>query len=158
MPRKGAGRLLVRDPEDRYVSWRFRIPLVALSVVANAAYQYCRRRRGRSVDVSLDQLLPVFDEDGRRVAPVANWSMSVDDPARRTELRIVLNTAIEELPAHYRAVVLLRDVEGLSQQEAAEVLGLRVVNVKTLLHRARLFLRKGLEAHLSGQRSPGAPG
>jgi RNA polymerase sigma-70 factor (ECF subfamily) len=132
--------------DSAFRSWLYRI-------VANAAYQHCRRRRGRSADVSLDQVLPVFDEDGRRVAPVADWSMSVDDPARQTELRIVLDTAIEELPGDYRAVVLLRDVEGLSQQETAEALGLPVVNVKTLLHRARLFLRKGLEAHLSGQRS-----
>jgi RNA polymerase sigma-70 factor (ECF subfamily) len=132
--------------DSAFRSWLYRI-------VANAAYEHCRRRRGRSADVSLDQLLAVFDEDGRHVALVADWSMSVDDPARQTELRIVLNTAIEELPAHYRAVVLLRDVEGLSQQEAAEALGLPVVSVKTLLHRARLFLRKGLEAHLSGQRS-----
>ena len=132
--------------DSAFRSWLYRI-------VANAAYQNCRRRRGRSADVSLDQLLPVFDEHGRHLAPVADWSMSVDDPARQTELRIVLNTAIEEMPANYRAIVLLRDVEGLSQQETAEALGLHVANVKTLLRRARLFLRKGLEAHLSGQRS-----
>jgi len=45
--------------------------------------------------------------------------------------------------------VLLRDVEGLSQQETAEALGLTVVNVKSRLHRARLFLRKRLEARLA---------
>ena len=127
-------------------SWLYRI-------VVNAAYQRCRRRRRRGVDVSLDNLLPVFDEHGRHVAPVADWSMSVDDPARQTELRMVLSTAIEELPADYRAIVLLRDVEGLSHQELAETLGLTAVNVKSRVHRARLFLRKQLEAHLSGQRS-----
>jgi RNA polymerase sigma-70 factor (ECF subfamily) len=129
--------------DSAFRSWLYRI-------VANAAYQHCRRRRGRSADVSLDQLLPVFDEHGRHVAPVADWSMSVDDPTRQTELRIMLNTAIEELPADYRAVVLLRDVEGLSNQEIGEALGFTVINVKTRLHRARLFLRKRLEAHLSG--------
>jgi len=56
---------------------------------------------------------------------------------------MVLSTAIDELPADYRAVVLLRDVEGLSTQDTAEALGLTVVNVKTRLHRARLFLRSG---------------
>jgi RNA polymerase sigma-70 factor, ECF subfamily len=132
--------------DSAFGSWLYRI-------VANAGYQCCRRRRGRGADVSLDKLFPEFDEYGRHVAPVADWSMSVDDPARQTELRMVLSTAIDELPANYRAVVLLRDVEGLSQQETAEALGLPVVNVKTRLHRARLFLRKGLEAHLSGQRS-----
>jgi RNA polymerase sigma-70 factor, ECF subfamily len=66
--------------ESAFRSWLYRI-------VANAAYQRSRTRRGRSPDVSLDQLLPVFDEHGRHVAPVTDWSMSVDDPARQMELR-----------------------------------------------------------------------
>ena len=130
-------------------SWIYRI-------VANAAYQCCRRRRRRSADVSLDTLLPVFDQRGRHVAPVVDWSMSVDDPTRQTELRLALGTAIEELGDDYRAVVVLRDVEGLPNREIAEILGLTVVNVKMRVHRARLFLRKRLEAHLSiaGRRWP----
>jgi len=123
-------------------SWVYRI-------VANAAYLCCRRRRRRSADVSLDKLLPVFDEHGRHAGPIADWSTSVDDPARQTELRMVLSAAIEELPADYRAVVVLRDIEGRPHREIAETLGLTVVNVKMRVHRARLFLRKRLEAHLS---------
>jgi RNA polymerase sigma-70 factor (ECF subfamily) len=129
--------------DSAFRSWLYRI-------VANAAYEHCRRRRDRGAHISLEELLPVFDEHGCHVAPVADWSMSVVDPACQTELRMVLGTAIEDLPADYRAVVLLRDVEGLSNQEIAEALGFTVINVKTRLHRARLFLRKRLEAHLSG--------
>lgn len=128
--------------ESAFGSWLYRI-------VANAAYQCCRRRRRRGADVSLDTLLPVFDEHGRHVAPIANWSMIVDDPAHQAELRMVLRTAIDELPADYRAVVVLRDVEGFSHQDIAESLGLTVGNVRTRVHRARLFLRERLEAHLS---------
>ena len=128
-------------------SWLYRI-------VANAAYQRCRSRRGRGAEVSLDSLLPAFDAHGRHVAPVSDWSMSVDDPARQTELRMVLTTAIEELPADYRAIVLLRDVEGLSHHDIAESLGLTVVNVKSRVYRARLFLRRQLEAHFSGRSLP----
>jgi len=132
--------------ESAFRSWLYRI-------VANAAYQHCRRRRpGCGADVSLDKLLPVFDDYGLHAKPVADWSMSVEDPACQTELRMVLSTAIEELPPNYRAVVLLRDVEGLSQRETAVTLGLSGVNVKTRLHRARLFLRKRLDAYLSGSR------
>ncbi len=98
--------------ESAFGSWLYRI-------VANAAYQCCRRGRRRGADVSLDKLLPVFDEHGRHVAPVADWSLIVDDPARQTELRMVLRTAIDELPADYRAVVVLRDVEGFSHHEIA---------------------------------------
>ena len=128
--------------DSAFRSWLYRI-------VANAAYQRCRRRRGRGTDISLDELLPVFDEHGRHVAPVADWSLRVDDPACQTELRMALGAAIEELPADHRAVVLLRDVEGLSNQEIADALGFTSVNVKTRLHRARLFLRKRLEARLA---------
>src|SRR6059036_528255 len=133
--------------DSAFGSWLYRI-------VANAAYQRCRRRRGRGADISLDELLPAFDKHGCHVAPVADWSMSVDDPARQTELRMVLSTAIEKLPAHYRAVVVLRDVEGLSHQEIAETLGLTAVNVKTRVHRARLFLRKQLGAHIPERCAP----
>jgi len=123
-------------------SWIYRI-------VANAAYQCCRGRRRRSADVSLDTLLPVFDQRGHHATTVVDWSTSVDDPARQTELRLVLSAAIEELPDDYRAVVVLRDVEGLPHREIAEILGLTVVNVKMRVHRARLFLRKRLEAYFS---------
>ena len=128
--------------DSAFGSWLYRI-------VANAAYQRLRTRRGRGADISLDNLLPVFDAHGRHVAPVTDWSMTLEDPARQTELRMVLGAAIEELPADYRAVVLLRDVEGLSHRDIGEALGLTTVNVKARVHRARLFLRKRLESHLS---------
>jgi DNA-directed RNA polymerase specialized sigma24 family protein len=59
----------------------------------------------------------------------------------------------DELPADYRAIVLLRDVEGLAPGDIAAILGLTVDNVTTRVHRARLLLRKQLEAHLSDQSS-----
>jgi len=103
--------------DSAFGSWLYRI-------VTNAAYERCRSGRRRSADISLNNLLPVLDEHGRHVAPIADWSMSVDDPAHQTELRMVLTSAIGELPADYRAVVLLRDVDGLSNQEVAEALKL----------------------------------
>ena len=127
-------------------SWLYRI-------VVNAAYERCRSRRRRGADVSLDTVLPVFDEHGRHVTPVVDWSMRVDDPAHQIDLRIMLRAAIDELPADYRAIVLLRDVEGLAPGDIAAILDLTVDNVTTRVHRARLFLRKRLEAHLSPQRS-----
>ena len=136
--------------DSAFGSWVYRI-------VANAAYQRLRTRRSRRADVSLDDVLPVFDEHGRHAAPVPDWSMSVDDPARQTELRMVLDAAIDELPADYRTVVLLRDVEGLSHQEISEALGLTIFNVKTRVHRGRLFLRKRLADHVAPPRVAGGP-
>jgi RNA polymerase sigma-70 factor (ECF subfamily) len=68
----------------------------------------------------------------------------VDDPSVQTELRVALTSAIDELPPVARTVLVLRDVEGLSNLEIAEALRLSVPIVKARVHRARLFLRKQL--------------
>jgi len=72
----------------------------------------------------------------------------VNDPGHHTEIRRALSAALDELPEDYRAVVLLRDVEGFSTAEVAETLGLSVANAKTRVHRARLFLRDRLTESL----------
>jgi RNA polymerase sigma-70 factor (ECF subfamily) len=123
--------------ESTFGSWLYRI-------VANAAYQKVRGRQSRRAELSLDDVLPLFDEQGRHVAPMADWSARVEDHAVQSELRVALTSAINKLPADYRAALLLRDVEGLSHLEMAEVLSLSVPTVKTRVHRARLFLRKQL--------------
>src|SRR3989449_6309287 len=123
--------------ESAFGSWLYRI-------VANAAYQKLRGRQGRRSDISLDEVLPLFHENGEHAAPIDDWSPSLDDQSRQTELRMALTAAIPELPPHYRTVLILHDVEGLSHIEAAESLGLSVPNVKSRVHRARLFLRKRL--------------
>jgi len=123
--------------ESAFGSWLYRI-------VANAACQKLRGRRGRDRDLSLDEVLPSFDAQGRHVGPMADWSARVDDHSVQTELRMALTSAIDELPPVSRTVLILRDVEGLSNLEIAEVLGLSAPIVKSRVHRARLFLRKQL--------------
>jgi RNA polymerase sigma-70 factor (ECF subfamily) len=70
------------------------------------------------------------------------------DPAIESELRSVLSAAINELPAVYRIVFLLHDVEGLSKPEIAEALHLKLSAIKSRVHRARLFLRKRLADYM----------
>jgi len=123
--------------DSAFRSWIYRI-------VSNAAYQKRRGPANRPAELSLDAVLPLFHEDGRHREPIADWSHAVDDPSRRIELRLALTAAIAGLPADYQAVVLLHDVEGLSNGEVAETLGISVGNTKTRVHRARLFLRKRL--------------
>lgn len=65
------------------------------------------------------------------------------------ELRDVLASALDELPPHYRAAIVLRDVEGLSIAEVAEALGIAVGTAKTRAHRARLLLRKRLSMFMA---------
>ena len=123
-------------------SWIYRI-------AANAAYQ--RRRRGahRRDEISLDDVLPSFHEDGRHADSVVDWSTELDDPAVPTELRSVLTSALEELPDHYRAVTILHDVEGLSMAEVAECLDISVPTAKSRAHRSRLLLRQRLAVFMS---------
>ena len=122
--------------ESAFGSWFYRI-------VANAAYQKLRRRNRRQ-ELSLDEVLPFFDECGRHVAPEIDWTPRANNLAAQTELRMALTAAIDELPAASRTALVLRDVEGRSNEEIAEALGLSVPVVRTRVHRARLFLRKRL--------------
>src|SRR6266850_5502121 len=123
--------------ESLFGSWVYRI-------VANAAYQKVGGRQSRGAELSTDDVLPPFDEHGRHVAPMADWSTRVEDHAVQTELRVALTSAIDKLPPDYRTALLLRDVEGLSPLHIAEVLNLNASTVKSRVHRARLFLRKQL--------------
>jgi len=126
--------------DSAFGSWLYRI-------VANAAFQKVRARR-RHPEVSLDDVLPVFHDDGAHAQPIDDWSPTVNDPCRQTEVRRALSAALDDLPADARTAVILRDVEGLSMAEMAATLGLTVASAKTRVHRARLFLRKRLALSL----------
>lgn len=121
-------------------------------VTANAALI---KRRGKRVEleVLLEDYLPRFLEDGHREGDraflCADWSRRPDEVAQGVETRAILTQALERLPDTYRAVVLLRDLEGLSNEEAAEVLGETVASVKSRLHRARMALREQLTRALT---------
>ena len=130
--------------ESAFGTWFYRI-------VANAALQKARRRQGRRIDLALDDVLPAFDGTGRHAAAVVDWSAAVDDPSRHLEVRLAVRSAMEALPAHYRAALVMRDVEGLSCAEIAEALRLTVGGVTTRVHRARLFIRKRLTESLLGR-------
>src|SRR5437016_314776 len=131
--------------DSAFGSWLYRI-------VANGARQKLRSRRRSRSDFSLDEVLPFFDEQGRHVAGSADWSTGVDDESLQTDLRMVLTSALDELPAHYRTALVLRDLEGLSNVEIAEALGMSIPNVKSRVHRARLFLRKRLTDTMAAPR------
>lgn len=108
------------------------------------------RRRGKrlELEVSLEDQLPTFRDDGHRAGErsflLADWSASAEDGLLSDETQALVRRAIDMLPPHYRAVVMLRDVEELSNEETAEILGEPVSSVKSRLHRARMALREQL--------------
>ena len=123
-------------------SWLYRI-------TANAAYQKLRSRKGRQHEIAWDQVLPAIDEEGRHFEPMDDWSQRVDEHALQVELREVLRNAIETLPPDYRTAFVMHDMEGLSNPEIAEALGVSLPAVKSRVHRSRLFLRQRLNDYMS---------
>ena len=127
-------------------SWIYRITV-------NAALNRRRGSARRHHEISLDDILPSFHGDGRHGEPIVDWSTELDDPAVQTELRSALTAALEELPDHYRAVIILHDVEGLSMAEVADCLDITVATAKSRAHRARLLLRRRLAEFMAGPTS-----
>jgi len=131
-------------------SWMFRI-------VANRA-RTRRAREGRSVPFSR---LEAGDGDGER-EPFDASGRWIDPPGRReeetpeglvarAETRAVLEAAISRLPPAQRAVLTLRDVEGVDPEEICGLLGLSAGNQRVLLHRARARVRAELQGFLRGE-------
>lgn len=114
-----------------------------------------RRGKRREVETSLEELLPTYKADGHREGErafvVADWSSMPDEELLSGEARRLLNEAIDRLPEHYRAVLVLKDVEELTNDEVAQIVGDSVAAVKTRLHRARMALREQLTRGLGAR-------
>jgi RNA polymerase sigma-70 factor, ECF subfamily len=104
--------------------------------------------------VSIEPLLPAYDESGHRTRRVEPWDAGACDQAITAETRANVRACIEQLPPRYREVVLLRDIEELDTDETARLLDCTPGNVKTRLHRARQALRTLLEPSMTAARSP----
>jgi len=120
---------------------------IALNRARNALKQGQRRK-----NISWDDVIPSeAHKHGEGAPSLAAWS----NPAlafEQKELRELLDQALEELPPKYRVVFTLRDIEGLSTEETAQVLGLSETAVKSRAVRARLAMRKFLAPYFTEQR------
>jgi RNA polymerase sigma-70 factor, ECF subfamily len=124
-----------------FSTWLYRL-------TANTALSRLRYRQ-RHPEVSLDDYLPAFREDGHHlVRPVVDWSLDLEDDVATAEVQQLLRQVIEALPSLDKAVVVLSDIEELSNRDIGTILGLSVPAVKARLHRARLYLRGRLATTL----------
>lgn len=127
--------------KSAFSTWLYRVTM-------NAALSRLRRRK-RSEELPLDDYLPRFREDGHHlVRPVVDWSNELEGRLAKAEVGRLLQEALDQLPPVDKAVVVLSDMEGLSNLEIGTTLGLTVSAVKSRLHRSRLFLRGKLAVSL----------
>ncbi|MBK8267243.1 MAG: sigma-70 family RNA polymerase sigma factor [Planctomycetes bacterium] len=117
-------------------------------IVVNACLMKLRTAKTRQT-VSIESLLPAFDETGHHAQPIRDWEMSPSELFDNAQLRSHVRSCINRLPDTHRNVLLLRDIEGLDTEEAAARLGISTSAVKVRLHRARLALRTLLDPIMS---------
>src|SRR6202789_245620 len=120
--------------QSKFYTWLVRI------AVNEALMRLRRRRPERMVSLGED----VKTEGDSLPREVADWSPNPEQQYNQAELREILTRTIQGLPASFRTVFVLRDVEGLSTEETAEALDLSIPAVKSRLLRARLQLRERL--------------
>jgi len=125
--------------ETKFKNWLYRV-----------ATSTCIKKRRKSKfapehEISLDDFIPAESEHAAHQVP--DWAQMPLDQLLNEELAVQLKEAIISLPEKYRLVVVLRDLEGFSTAETAQILNLRPSNVKVRLHRARLFLRDKLKGY-----------
>ena len=128
-------------------SWIYRITFnAAMSRLRTARYQRAQAEDRRAAAAA--------DEDGSnvpaRTPDVADWSDMADERVLRSQLRKRVFSAILALPAIYRAPVMLRDIQGMSTEEASAMLRVKDQTLKSRLHRGRLILRKQLADFAGG--------
>ncbi|MFZ2488046.1 MAG: sigma-70 family RNA polymerase sigma factor [Anaerolineae bacterium] len=127
------------EGRSKLSTWLYRI-------TTNAALMRLRRRREDTV--SLDE--PQATDEGETLPrELGDWTVDPSRMALSQELLQVMEAAVESLPASLRAAFVLRDLQGLNTQEAAEALDITESALKVRLHRARLLLRERLAGYLS---------
>lgn len=127
--------------DSRLSTWLHRVAL-------NAALMRLRHRRCRP-ESSLEDLLPTYTDDGHHSEPPCPFGDVAQRQLETAEDRARVRAAIDSLPPTYREIVLLRDLEELSTDATAELLGISGNAVKIRLHRARQALRTLLEQHFA---------
>lgn len=127
-------------------SWIYRITF-------NTSMSRLRNTRvTRAAEAERERVIASHDDSDERRAPrqPADWSQLPDEELLRAQLRHAVNQAIAELPEIYRAPVVLRDIQGLTTEEASSRLKLKDQTLKSRLHRGRLMLRGRLRVFTNG--------
>lgn len=130
--------------ETKFKNWLYKV-----------AASTCIKKRRKSKfapdkELSLDEFLP--NDEAEKPEHVPEWALLPLEKLLNAELSSVINKTIISIPKKYRVVIVLRDIEGFSTAETAQILNLSPSNVKVRLHRARLYLRDKLKGYFGNDR------
>lgn len=125
-------------------TWLYRI-------ASNEALMLMRRKKKT---VNVDDFQPEDSEDVPLPEVFVDWSALPEDELLYGESKKTLDVAVDKLPESLRMVFVLRDIEGLSIRDTADILNLTETNVKTRLLRARMFLRERLSTYYGKRFAP----
>lgn len=123
--------------ESKFSTWLYR-------VVSNLCFLKLRLDMKYKKNVTLEGYISYEDNGIYADRGITDWSGKPDDIAQKKELLKMIEEAVNELPADYRVVFHLRDIEGMTNREVATILGLSLSNVKSKIYRARIFLKDKL--------------
>jgi RNA polymerase sigma-70 factor (ECF subfamily) len=129
--------------ETKFKNWLYKI-----------AASTCIKKRRKSKfaperELSLDEFRP--SEEAEPPDPVPQWALMPLDKLLNEELAGAINRGILSIPKKYRMAIVLRDIEGFSTAETAQILNISPANVKVRLHRARLYLREQLKGYFENE-------
>ncbi len=125
--------------ETKFKNWMFRIATTA------CLKKKRRPKHAPERELSLEEFMPQEGDEIPDAPP--DWARAPLDQVLNEELARHIQQAIVDLPKKYRMVVALREMEGFSTEETAQILDISTANVKVRLHRARLFLREKLKGY-----------
>jgi len=129
--------------ETKFKNWLYKV-----------AASTCIKKRRRSKfapekELSLDEFRPADEAEAAETVP--EWALMPLDKLLNEELSSAIHRGIISIPKKYRMVIVLRDIEGFSTAETAEILNLSPANVKVRLHRARLDLREKVKGYFENE-------
>jgi RNA polymerase sigma-70 factor (ECF subfamily) len=131
------------EGRSQFFTWLFRL-------ATNVCLMKIRHR-----ETEPSKLLPLEDylpkQEGGEIPQMGDWADRPEDALLSKESREKMMEALDKLPPEYRAVFVLRDIEGFSNSETGQSLGISVAAVKSRLHRARLALRGMLSGYFESK-------
>jgi RNA polymerase sigma-70 factor (ECF subfamily) len=138
------GKIEMFRGDSALSSWIYRITF-------NTAMSRLRRgKQTRAIEITDVEIGPSITDDGPGRLDPADWSRMADEEMLRQQMRERLAEAVGDLPAIYREPVILRDIKGLTTEEASTRLRVKDQTLKSRLHRGRMLLRERLSDFADG--------